>query len=142
MLLDIESVRRQLPGRDLRYFDSIDTTMLEATRLAELGCPSGTAVIAEEQTAGQGRHGHAWRSEKGLGIYCSILLRPELPRDAVPTLTMALGLAAAEAIYAAAGLACDLRWPNDVMIGDKKIAGILAQLVDSAAIAGLGINVN
>ena len=141
MPLDIEYVRRQLTGRDLRYFESIDTTMREAARLADLGCPSGTAVIAEEQTAGQGRHGHGWHSEKSLGLYCSILLRPDL-RPGAPMLTMTLGLAAAEAIQLATGLACDLRWPNDVMIGHKKTAGILAQLADSAAVAGIGVNVN
>jgi len=98
----------------------------------------GTTVIADEQTAGQGRHGHSWHSEAGAGLYCSIVLQ----REVSPTLTMALGLAAAEAITTSTQIACDLRWPNDIMIGDKKVAGILAQLVDNAAIAGVGVNVN
>src|SRR3954454_23603730 len=124
MSFDIESVRSRLPARNLLFFESIDTTMREAGRPAHQGCPSGTVVIAEEQTAGQGRHGHAWHSEKYVGLYCSILLRPELRRDSAPTLTMALGLAAAEAIEAATGLRCDLRWPNDLMLGgQKKTAG-------------------
>src|SRR5438876_5555396 len=72
MTFDIEFVQRSLPGRDLRHFDSIDTTMREAAALAAAGCAMGTVVIAEEQTAGQGRHGHSWHSEKGLGLYCSI----------------------------------------------------------------------
>jgi BirA family transcriptional regulator, biotin operon repressor / biotin---[acetyl-CoA-carboxylase] ligase len=139
---DIDSARRQLLGRELHYFDSIDTTMREAARLASLGCPDGTAVIADEQTAGQGRHGHSWRSEKSLGLYCSIVLRPRLRPDSTPALTMALGLAAAEAIASVAAVACDLRWPNDVMIGARKTAGALAQLADSAALAGIGVNVN
>src|SRR5262249_46329960 len=100
--------------------------------------PPGTVVIAEEQTAGQGRHGHTWQSKKGLGLYLSVVL----PRESTPALTMALGLATAEAITTATALTCDLRWPNDVMIGNRKTAGILAQLVESAAIAGIGINVN
>jgi BirA family biotin operon repressor/biotin-[acetyl-CoA-carboxylase] ligase len=133
MTIDIDFVRHHLPGRDLRYFDTLDTTMREAAH-----CPQGAAVIAEEQTAGQGRHGHSWHSEKGSGLYVSIVL----PREPAPTLTMALGLATAEAITTATGVACDLRWPNDVMIGGKKTAGILTQLVESAAIAGIGINVN
>jgi BirA family biotin operon repressor/biotin-[acetyl-CoA-carboxylase] ligase len=133
MSLNIDFVRTQLPGRDLRYFDTIDTTMREAA-----GCQPGTVVIAEEQTAGQGRHGHAWHSEKGLGLYLSVVL----PRESTPALTMALGLATAEAITIATFVTCDLRWPNDVMIGNRKTAGILAQLVESAAIAGIGINVN
>jgi len=133
MPLNIDFVRSRLPDRNLRYFDSIDTTMREAA-----GCPTGTVVIAEEQTAGQGRHGHAWHSEKGVGLYLSVVL----PREPAPALTMALGLATAEAIAVATGVACDLRWPNDIMIGAKKTAGILTQLVNSAAIAGIGINVN
>jgi BirA family biotin operon repressor/biotin-[acetyl-CoA-carboxylase] ligase len=131
--LNIDFLRSHLPGRELRYFDSIDTTMREAA-----GCPPGTVVIAEEQTAGQGRHGHSWHSEKGQGLYLSIVL----PGESAPTLTMALGLAVAEAIAAAAGVVCDLRWPNDVMIGNRKAAGILAQLVEPVAIAGIGVNVN
>jgi len=131
--MNIDFAHSRLPGRDLRYFDSIDTTMREAA-----GCPTGTVVIAEEQTAGQGRHGHRWHSEKGLGLYLSVVL----PREPAPALTLALGLATAEAITTTTGVACDLRWPNDVMIGHRKVAGILAQLVESAAIAGIGVNVN
>ena len=138
MPFNIELVRSQLLNRDLRYFDSIDTTMREAAALAASGSPPGTTVIADEQTAGQGRHGHSWHSEQGAGLYCSILL----PRETSPTLTMALGLAVGEAITASTQLTCDLRWPNDVMIGNKKVAGILAYLADSAAIAGIGVNVN
>ena len=133
MPLNIARVHTRLPNRNLRYFDSIDTTMREAA-----GCPTGTVVIAEEQTAGQGRHGHRWHSEKGLGLYLSVVL----PREPAPALTMALGLATAEAITTTTGVPCDLRWPNDVMIGNKKVAGILAHLVDNAAIAGIGVNVN
>ena len=141
-MLDIDLVRARLPRRALHYFASIDTTMREAAALATRGAASGTAVIADEQTAGLGRHGHAWHSEPGLGLYVSILLRPDLPAASAPTLTLALGLATQEAIGAASGLACDLRWPNDVMLNGKKAAGILAQLVDGAAIAGIGINCN
>ena len=138
MPFNIEFVRSQLLNRDLRYFDSIDTTMREAAALAASGSPPGTTVIADEQTAGQGRHGHSWHSEQGAGLYCSILL----PRETSPTLTMALGLAVGEAITASTQLTCDLRWPNDVMIANKKVAGILAHLADNAAIAGIGVNVN
>src|SRR5260370_4153436 len=133
MPFDIQSVRSHFPDRKIHYVDSIDTTMRISPG------PSGTTLIAEEQTAGQGRHGHTWHSEKSLGLYVSIVLDKTEP---TPTLTMALGLAVAEAITSATGLACDLRWPNDVMIGGRKAAGILAQSADSAAIAGIGINVN
>jgi len=142
MPLDIQFVRSHLPDRDLRYFPSIDTTMREAAELAGQNCAAGTVVVADEQTAGLGRHGHGWYSERGMGLYLSIVLRPELQQANAPTITMALGLATAEAIAASANFACDLRWPNDIMIGPKKAAGILTQLLDGAAVAGIGINVN
>jgi BirA family biotin operon repressor/biotin-[acetyl-CoA-carboxylase] ligase len=140
--LNIGQVRRQLPNRRISFFESITSTMHEAATLAAAGCPSGTTVVAEEQTAGQGRHGRAWHSEPGAGLYLSVVLRLPLPPDALPVLTLALGLATAETIARATNLHPDLRWPNDVMLGDRKTAGILVQLVDSVAIAGLGINVN
>ena len=140
MPLNIQQIRTHFPNRDLHYFDTIDTTMREAAALAAAGAAPGTTVIAEEQTAGQGRHGHTWRSEKHRGLYLSILLHSR--QSAAPTLTMALGLATAEAISASTALKCDLRWPNDVMVNGKKAAGILTQLTESTAIAGIGINVN
>lgn len=108
--------------------------MLEAARLAAEGAPHLTVVGADEQTAGQGRLGRAWHSEPGAGLYVSLVLR--LPEPGL--LTMALGLATAEAI----GVPCDLRWPNDVMIGRKKCAGILVTTEQGAFIAGIGINLN
>jgi BirA family biotin operon repressor/biotin-[acetyl-CoA-carboxylase] ligase len=127
-----------IPGRKVSFFETITSTMHEATTLAAAGCPSGTAVVAEEQTAGQGRHGHTWHSEPGAGLYVSVVLR--VPPN--PLLTLTLGLATAESIGRVTDLQTDLRWPNDIMLGEKKTAGILVQLVDSAAIAGIGINVN
>jgi BirA family transcriptional regulator, biotin operon repressor / biotin---[acetyl-CoA-carboxylase] ligase len=129
--LNPEHLRRALPFREIEYYTTIDSTMRAA-----IGRPVGTVILAEEQTAGQGRHGHSWHSEAGAGIYLSIVLRP------APLLTMALGLATAEAITHTTGIACDLRWPNDIMVGGGKVAGILVQLADGAAIGGIGINVN
>lgn len=129
--LDIDRVRQALPGRRIEYYPTVDSTMNAAARLEP-----GAVVVAEEQTAGQGRHGQSWHSEPGSGIYCSIALDPS------PALTLALGLAAQKAIFEATGLHCDLRWPNDLMLGGKKVAGILVQLVDGRAVAGIGINVN
>jgi BirA family biotin operon repressor/biotin-[acetyl-CoA-carboxylase] ligase len=140
--LDIDKVRRRLPNRQISFFESITSTMHEAAAVAGTGCASGTAVVAEEQTAGQGRHGHSWHSEPGAGLYLSVVLRIPLPPDALPVLTLALGLATAETIARVTDMQPDLRWPNDVMLGDRKTAGILVQLADAVAIAGLGINVN
>jgi BirA family biotin operon repressor/biotin-[acetyl-CoA-carboxylase] ligase len=141
MPFDLEYVRQTWP-HPVSYFATIDSTMLEASRLAAAGCEQGTVVVADEQTAGQGRHGRHWHSESNAGLYVSIVLRPALRADSLPVLTLALGLATADAIAETTGIACDLRWPNDVMIEGKKVAGILVQLVESAVIAGIGVNVS
>ena len=142
MPFDIASVRRQLPGRRIDWLASVDSTMVEAGRLAASGCDSGTVVGGEEQTAGQGRLGRSWHSEAGSGLYVSLVLRYPFASKTLPVVTLALGLATVEAILKASDVACDLRWPNDVLINGKKCAGILAQLEGSALIAGIGINVN
>ena len=142
MALDIERVRSYFPKRALHYVETLGSTMSEALRLAQAGCAAGTAVVADEQTAGQGRYGRAWHSEKDAGLYVSIVLRPVLPADALPALTLALGLATARAIARVTGVGCDLRWPNDVMLNNAKAAGILVQLQDAFFVAGIGINVN
>ncbi len=142
MKLDVAWVRSQLPDREIHWLDSIGSTMTEASRLAEAGCPSGTVVGAEEQTAGIGRHGRSWHSEAGTGLYQTIVLRPRFQAESFPALTLAMGLAAREAILAATGVECDLRWPNDLMIGHEKCGGILVNVEGAAAMAGIGINVN
>jgi BirA family biotin operon repressor/biotin-[acetyl-CoA-carboxylase] ligase len=129
--LDLPRLRAEFPGRTIDYYPTLDSTMRAAA-----GRKPGDIVLAGQQTAGQGRHGHTWHSEPGSGIYCSLVLEP------MPVLTLALGLATAEAIAQAAGIECDLRWPNDVLLGGKKLAGILVQLSGAVAIAGIGINVN
>jgi BirA family biotin operon repressor/biotin-[acetyl-CoA-carboxylase] ligase len=119
--------------RNIVWFETCESTMIEAARLAAEGAPHFTVVGADEQTAGQGRLGRRWHSERGAGLYVSLILRVE-----TRFLTLALGLAAADAI----GHGCDLRWPNDVLIGGRKIAGILVNREPGAYIAGIGININ
>jgi BirA family biotin operon repressor/biotin-[acetyl-CoA-carboxylase] ligase len=114
--------------------DRVDSTMTAAA-----GQPPGTVVVAEEQTAGQGRMGRSWYSPRGEGLYCSIVLPAPEP---APVLTLALGLATKEAIERTAGVGCDLRWPNDVLLAERKVAGVLVQLQEASAIAGIGINVS
>jgi BirA family biotin operon repressor/biotin-[acetyl-CoA-carboxylase] ligase len=123
-------------------FETIDSTMFEASRLADSGAPSGTTVVAEEQTAGHGRYGRPWHSEPKAGLYLSVILRFPFAPETMPIVTLALGLAVVEAINDTTGIVCDLRWPNDVLIADRKCAGILTQLEGTAVIAGIGINVN
>jgi len=130
-----------LPGRRVEWFPSLDSTMTVAARLAREGCASGTVVGADEQTAGIGRAGHSWHSEPESGLYVSIVLRLALGPDSLPLVMLALGLATRDAIADVSGLAPDLRWPNDVLLGEKKCAGILAQMEGDAVIAGIGINV-
>jgi BirA family transcriptional regulator, biotin operon repressor / biotin---[acetyl-CoA-carboxylase] ligase len=140
--MDCDLLRSQLPDRCIEWHDAIDSTMTEASRLAASGAPSGTVVGAEEQTAGQGRHGRSWHSESGSGLYLSVILRHQLTPANLPVVTLALGLAVRDAILQSTDLVCDLRWPNDVLIESRKCAGILTHLEGSAIIAGIGINVN
>jgi BirA family biotin operon repressor/biotin-[acetyl-CoA-carboxylase] ligase len=142
MPFDIERVKASLPDRRIDWYPSIGSTMTEASLLSASGCASGTVVGADEQTAGLGRYGRTWHSESDAGLYASIILRYPFSADSLPVVTLALGLATAEAILKTTDLACDLRWPNDVLIQSKKCAGILTQLEGSAIIAGIGINVN
>jgi BirA family transcriptional regulator, biotin operon repressor / biotin---[acetyl-CoA-carboxylase] ligase len=128
--------------REIYRYASLPSTMNKAVELAQAGCPSGTVVVAEEQTAGQGRFGRAWHSEPGAGLYVSEVLRPKICPDSLPLVTLALGLATAETLTDVAGVAPDLRWPNDVLLNGRKCAGILVQLHDGVLIAGIGINVN
>jgi BirA family transcriptional regulator, biotin operon repressor / biotin---[acetyl-CoA-carboxylase] ligase len=128
--------------REIHRFESLPSTMTTAVELAQAGCPSGTIVVAREQTAGQGRFGRAWHSEPGAGLYMSAILRQKICPDTLPLVTLALGLATAEAITNLASVASDLRWPNDVLLNGKKCAGILVQLHDGVLIVGIGINVS
>jgi BirA family biotin operon repressor/biotin-[acetyl-CoA-carboxylase] ligase len=142
MPFDIASIRERRPENHIYYFQTIGSTMTEAARLAASGAAHGTIVLADEQTAGVGRFGRQWHSEAGAGIYCSVIMRLKLPPNGLPIVTLLLGLATAEAIQRTTNLSCDLRWPNDVLINERKAAGILAQLNEDSIVAGIGINVN
>jgi BirA family biotin operon repressor/biotin-[acetyl-CoA-carboxylase] ligase len=142
MRLDLEQLRARLPGRTVIWFESIPSTMPEAARLASEGAPAGTVVVAEEQTAGQGRLGRSWYSEKESGLYVSFVLRPAAPEGALQLVTVAAGLAAQEAVERVSGIRCRIKWPNDLLADGKKCGGILCQTAEEAVIAGIGINVN
>src|SRR3984885_14820454 len=125
------------------WLRSTESTMKDAANLAARGEAHGTVVVAEEQTAGIGRHGHSWHSEMGAGLYLSIIPPLPLPPDAIPVLTMALGLATQRAIDDVCGVRCDIRWPNDLMLNEKKLVGIMVQAVEKGVlIAGIGVNMN
>lgn len=134
-------------GRRMHHFFKTDSTNTIALRLAAEGEPHGTLVIAEEQTAGRGRLGRAWYSEKTSGIYLSIILRPPLAPQQAPLLTLAAGLAARDAVAEVTALPVDLRWPNDLLTGGRKFCGILTELQAEAqrihhVVVGIGVNVN
>jgi BirA family transcriptional regulator, biotin operon repressor / biotin---[acetyl-CoA-carboxylase] ligase len=115
--------------------------MKDAAVLAAQGEPHGTVVVADRQTGGIGRHGHSWHSQSDGGLYMSIVLR--LESAASPALTMALGIAVQRSVDDLTGVTTDLRWPNDVMLNERKLAGILVQSAEGGAlIAGIGVNVN
>ncbi len=134
-------------GKRIHHFFKIDSTNSVAMTLGEKGEPHGTVVIAEEQTAGRGRAGHKWHSEKTSGIYMTVLLRPPIPPQQAPLITLVAGLAARQAILDLIDIAPDLRWPNDLLMGRKKFCGILTEMnaeqdrIHFVAV-GIGINVN
>lgn len=145
------AIRNQLAGSrfgsPIHHLYSIDSTMNEAGRLASKGSPEGTLVIAEQQTAGRGRFGRHWHSERASGLYCTLILRPPIQPSQAPVLTLLVGVAVAEAIQEASQIAVDLRWPNDVLMNEKKCAGILVEMTAEPlriahVLAGVGINVN
>jgi len=134
-------------GRNIVHHFSADSTNTIALDLAQRGAEHGTVVVAEEQTAGRGRLGRTWYSEKSSGIYVSVILRPPLSPAAAPILTLMAGVSAQHALSAVTGLGVDIRWPNDLLVNGKKVAGILTEMSAElgrlhAVVLGIGINVN
>ena len=134
-------------GRKIIHYFRVDSTNGVALKLVGEGAPHGTVVVAEEQTAGRGRFGRTWYSEKSSGIYVSVILRPALPPSTAPILTLMAAVAAHQAISTSTGLPVDIRWPNDLLVDGKKVGGILTEMnaeVDRlhAVVLGIGINVN
>ncbi|MBP6964725.1 MAG: biotin--[acetyl-CoA-carboxylase] ligase [Armatimonadetes bacterium] len=129
----------------IHRFDSVASTNDLAARMAGDGAPEGTVVAADEQSAGRGRLGRRWISPPDSGLYLSIVLRPQIPADSHWQLAFVCSLAVAEAVRAATGLAAQTKWPNDVLLNGRKVAGVLVErcrAADGAVIAGIGINVN
>jgi BirA family biotin operon repressor/biotin-[acetyl-CoA-carboxylase] ligase len=121
------------------WYPEVGSTNDVAAALAERDADEGLVVIADRQTAGRGRLGRTWASPPGAGIYLSVLLRPSL--SAASLLTIASGVAVADGIAAATGLWPHVKWPNDVHVGGRKLAGILAEGAIGHVILGVGINV-
>jgi BirA family biotin operon repressor/biotin-[acetyl-CoA-carboxylase] ligase len=134
-------------GKTIHHLLETGSTNDGARQLAEQGAPEGTLVLAEEQTRGRGRLGRSWLSERGAGIYASILFRPILkPRDAA-VLTLVAAVAGSEAIEHASRLNADIKWPNDLLLSGRKCCGILSEMQAERddiryVVVGIGINVN
>jgi len=133
----------------LLWFERIGSTNDVASRLAADGAPDGTTVVADEQTSGRGRLGRVWASPPGAGLYMSVVLRPR--PDVARLLTIAAGVAVADGVAASTGLAPALKWPNDVYVGGRKLAGLLAEgsalasdseRTQPAVVIGIGLNLH
>ena len=138
--------RRPDLALDVRWHGEVASTMDVASALAAAGAGQGVVVGADQQTAGRGRRGHAWESASGAGLYFSFIARPPLRANAsLPLLTLAAGVAVRAGIHAAVGLVPQLKWPNDLLVDRRKLAGILAEglavgTAAQAVVIGVGLN--
>jgi len=128
-------------------FDSLPSTNTEAARQARAGAAEGLCVVAREQTAGRGRQQRAWASPPDAGLYLSVVLRPRLDAAAWPLVTLAAALAVRDALRETCRLDADIKWPNDLLAGGRKLCGILAETVEAggagrACVVGIGVNLS
>ncbi|MBK7864826.1 MAG: biotin--[acetyl-CoA-carboxylase] ligase [Archangiaceae bacterium] len=133
-------------GLTLHAFEKVDSTNSTAFKLAADGAMHGEVVVAEEQTSGKGRRGRSWSSPPGKNLYCSLILRPDLPPARASELTLVAAVALAETLRDA-GVKAEIKWPNDVQVAGRKIAGILTELSADTekvhfVVVGIGVNLN
>jgi BirA family transcriptional regulator, biotin operon repressor / biotin---[acetyl-CoA-carboxylase] ligase len=125
-------------GRPYLFVPQCESTQL----LLEFDSPEGAVAVADEQTQGRGRLGRCWEARAGTSVLCSIALRPAVPPPRLPELSLVAGQACAEAIAAVTGLEPTVKYPNDVLVGGRKAAGILAEAREGRVVLGIGVNVN
>jgi BirA family transcriptional regulator, biotin operon repressor / biotin---[acetyl-CoA-carboxylase] ligase len=141
------NITTEVIGRNLKFFEQVDSTNLYAKRIAEDGFLDGTVILADEQLNGRGRMGRTWVSPKGSGIWMTIMLKPKInPADA-SKVTLLAACAVCKAIEEVSGLYAKIKWPNDIVINGKKLCGILTEMsaeIDEInyLIIGIGVNVN
>ena len=144
---ELSSIRKtDWIGKKIYYYDETDSTNVRASRLAEEGAEHGTLVVADQQDAGKGRRGRGWSSLPGTGIFMTLILKPELNPSNASMLTLVAAMAVAKGITRCTGMEAKIKWPNDIIINNKKVAGILTELsaeIDriNYIILGIGINV-
>jgi len=140
-------LKPHLQNWPIHYLERVDSTNNIARKMAREGAPEGTCIIAETQAQGRGRYDREWFSPPGKNIYLTLLLRPAVPPPRIQGLTLVAAVAAAEAIEAQTGLSPQIKWPNDLLLQDRKIAGILTEMTADQdrihwVVIGLGLNVN
>jgi len=140
-------LRSAVFGHRIFYYPSIGSTNDRALELAAAEEPEGGLVLAEEQTAGRGRRERTWCSTPYAGIYASLILRPAMPATRAPLLTFMAAVAVADALNEQTGLKARIKWPNDVLVGGRKIAGVLGEVRGNdpevrEMVVGFGVNVN
>ena len=146
--VELESIRNTTwAGQEIYYYDVTDSTNIRAKELAEEGHPGGTLVVADRQEAGRGRRGRSWDSPPGTGIFMTLLLKPEMNPNHASMLTLVAAMAVARAISKCANTEALIKWPNDIVIGGKKICGILTEMSAqfdfiNHIVIGIGINVH
>jgi BirA family biotin operon repressor/biotin-[acetyl-CoA-carboxylase] ligase len=141
-----KGLKTKFMGKDIHYFKEVDSTNDVAKYLAENGAEGGTVVVAEIQNRGKGRRGKTWISPPG-GVWMSIILRPDIPPSKAPQLTLVTGVAVAETLKKELKLDVGIKWPNDILIGNKKVCGILTEVNASInkvnyVVVGIGIDMN
>ena len=139
-------LKTKILGKIIYTYEKVSSTNDRACQIAEEGGEEGTVIVAEQQSKGKGRMGRSWSSPRG-GIYLSVILRPKLIPTEVSKLTLVAALSVAQTIRDTAGLRALIKWPNDILVGKKKLCGILTELkaeqdMTSFVILGIGINVN
>lgn len=145
---EIESLMKtRWAGKNVIYYKETDSTNLRIRQLGDEGAPEGTLAVTDRQTAGRGRRGRAWKSPEGANIYMSVLLRPQIPPDKAPMLTLVMACSVAEGIMDCEDVNVRIKWPNDIIVNGKKMVGILTEMstqIDyiSYVAVGVGINVN
>ncbi len=149
VVTELQAALRDLGGRrpdlalDVHWYDALPSTMDVVAAAGEQGAPAGYVAIADQQTAGRGRRGHTWASPPGAGLYFSYLARPSRHVELV---TLAAGVGVREGLEASTGVSAQLKWPNDLLIGHRKLAGLLGEgahlgTSDAFVVIGVGLNV-
>ncbi len=147
----VEELRKarkgKLIGKEILFFDRVDSTNRLGREYAFKGAEEGFVILAESQAQGKGRLGRVWESPPGVNLYISVILKPSIPPAVAPKITLLAGVACANALARASGLEARIKWPNDIFIHGKKVAGILSEMEAEGpkirfVILGVGVNVN